>query len=201
MKIPALWQKLVEIFLEKNSHINLSAIRESEWVYIKHILDSIQPSEIDFLDNLFMRAQSMLDIWTWWWFPLLPLAQKYPHLACHGLDARKKKTVAVQDIATQYWLKNVVLHRWRAEDKKLKLWKFDLVTARWVTYADQLFQWCFRHTKRKGRMIRRKQFTYEEDAMIVELSNDQRIIDYKTFDYTLPWQEWVKRRVYCMQKR
>ena len=34
-------QKLVSIFLEKNTHINLSAIRDEEGVWVKHIEDSL----------------------------------------------------------------------------------------------------------------------------------------------------------------
>lgn len=200
MSIPPKRQSLINIFLEKNSQINLSAIRDAEWVYVKHILDALEVTKHEFTNTLFEQATTMLDVGTWWWFPLIPLAAHYTELICHGIDARKKKTIAVQDIATQVWLENVTLHRWRAEDKKLKLWKFDIVTARWVTFADPLFDLCFRLTKRKGRMIWRKQFTFEEDATIVELSNDVRIINYKTFEYTLTWLEDQKRRIYCLQK-
>jgi 16S rRNA G527 N7-methylase RsmG len=34
-------QKFVSIFLEKNTHINLSAIRDEEGVWAKHIEDSL----------------------------------------------------------------------------------------------------------------------------------------------------------------
>ena len=35
-------KKLIETFLHKNSQINLSAIRDKEGVYVRHILDSLQ---------------------------------------------------------------------------------------------------------------------------------------------------------------
>lgn len=34
-------QKFVSLFLEKNTHINLSAIRDEEGVWMKHIEDSL----------------------------------------------------------------------------------------------------------------------------------------------------------------
>lgn len=34
-------QKFVALFLEKNTHINLSAIRDEEGVWVKHIEDSL----------------------------------------------------------------------------------------------------------------------------------------------------------------
>lgn len=46
-------QKLVSIFLEKNTHINLSAIRDEEGVWVKHIEDSLIVEKIlqDYLGN------------------------------------------------------------------------------------------------------------------------------------------------------
>jgi 16S rRNA G527 N7-methylase RsmG len=38
-------KQLIEIFLEKNSQINLSAIRDEEGVYFKHILDALEVSK------------------------------------------------------------------------------------------------------------------------------------------------------------
>lgn len=36
------WTKLITVFLEKNAQINLSAIRDVDGVYKKHILDSLE---------------------------------------------------------------------------------------------------------------------------------------------------------------
>jgi len=40
------WESLIEVFLAKNSQINLSAIRDAEGVYIKHVLDSLELMKI-----------------------------------------------------------------------------------------------------------------------------------------------------------
>ena len=42
MNIPAQRNQLIETFLHYNSQINLSAIRDPEGVYLKHILDSLE---------------------------------------------------------------------------------------------------------------------------------------------------------------
>jgi len=39
-------EKLIKIFLEKNSQINLSAIRDEEGVYMKHILDAMEMKKV-----------------------------------------------------------------------------------------------------------------------------------------------------------
>lgn len=44
--IPPERQKLVDIFITMNSQLNLSAIRDAEGVYVKHILDSLELTKI-----------------------------------------------------------------------------------------------------------------------------------------------------------
>jgi 16S rRNA G527 N7-methylase RsmG len=39
-------QQLIEVFLETNTKINLSAIRTPEGVYQKHILDSLEITKV-----------------------------------------------------------------------------------------------------------------------------------------------------------
>jgi len=45
--IPKQRHKLIEVFLERNSKINLSAIRSVEGVYHKHILDALELTKLD----------------------------------------------------------------------------------------------------------------------------------------------------------
>lgn len=46
------WQKLIDVFLAKNSELNLSAIRDADGVFVKHIQDSLELLKvIDFVDN------------------------------------------------------------------------------------------------------------------------------------------------------
>lgn len=44
--IPSARQPLIHTFIERNSQINLSAIREAEDIYVKHILDSLELTKI-----------------------------------------------------------------------------------------------------------------------------------------------------------
>ena len=97
------WDNLIQSFLEKNKHINLSAIRDSEWVMIKHIQDSL---ELEKIIN-WKEWMKIADIWTWWWFPLIPLAISHPECNFVWIDSVKKKTVAVWEILNELWVKNV----------------------------------------------------------------------------------------------
>lgn len=56
--------KFVSLFLEKNSHINLSAIRDEEGVWEKHIEDSLITADIlkDYLQNRKQKTQNTVEI-------------------------------------------------------------------------------------------------------------------------------------------
>lgn len=86
---------LIDLFLETNTKINLSAIRDPQGVYHKHILDSL---ELTTVINL-SQYTTLCDVGTGGGFPLLALA-KYSHdhdfsLSLTGIDARRKKVDAI----------------------------------------------------------------------------------------------------------
>lgn len=220
---------LITAFLERNSKINLSAIRETEWVRIKHICDSIiwaqqveslfsgwdhSSKENSSQENVSQKRPSqgissqksqsqklpsdpqsshhttLLDVWTGWWFPLLPLAQHYPHLDCTGIDWRKKKIKAVNAIAKTIGLKNCNALWWRVEDHKKQ---YDIVTARAVAYSDTLLPWILPRVKPGGSIVLWKQFTFQEDADIHELMHDLghnfKHLSLDSYRYDLPWEK------------
>ena len=86
-----MWKDLVRVFIEKNSQLNLSAIRDAEWIKIKHINDSIELNKILKIEEW----KSVCDIWTGGGFPLLPLAISNPNVKFIWNDARRKKVDAV----------------------------------------------------------------------------------------------------------
>lgn len=88
------WGELIEVFLAKNAQINLSAIRDAEGVYVKHILDSLELLNI----FTFEEGQTVCDLGTGGGFPLLPLAIENPDVRFVGMDARKKKLQAIGEM-------------------------------------------------------------------------------------------------------
>lgn len=153
---------LINLFLEKNKQINLSAIRDEEWVRVKHIQDSLE------LEKLIERKEWMniADVWTGWWFPLMPLAISHPECNFTWIDSVKKKTIAVWEILEQMNVKNVTMHRWRAEE--IKNQTFDLVTARAVAYSDKLLQRITPLVKKWWKIALMKQFDEEEKKVLLK---------------------------------
>lgn len=89
---------LIELFLEINSQLNLSAIRDEEGVYTKHIMDSLELTKV--LD--LSQYGTLCDVGTGGGFPLLALS-KYKNdnsfqLQLTGLDARRKKIDAINQM-------------------------------------------------------------------------------------------------------
>lgn len=122
------YDQLVELFLDWNSKINLSAIRDEDGVREKHIVDSLLATEfVNFEDK------RVLDIGAGGGFPTLPLAMNCPTADITALDSVGKKMKVVQAMADELGLDNVKTIHGRIEDygqnAKYRE-KFDVVTAR-----------------------------------------------------------------------
>lgn len=187
-------EKLVKVFLEKNSQINLSAIRDEEWVYVKHILDALE------IQNVFDLEEWMqvCDVGTWWWFPLLPLAMEYPDIHFTWMDSVRKKLDAVWDIAKQLWITNIELVRKRAEECKDK--QFDIITARAVAYVDKLLPRTKHLLKQGGVWILFKQVDEQERRDLLDLCKSMNLRleyehEYKLFEWDISRVIYVVRRL------
>ena len=185
--------KLTHIFLEKNKNINLSAIRDEQWVNIKHIQDSLV------LEKLIERKKWMhiADVWTWWWFPLMPLAISHPECSFAWIDSIKKKTIAVWDILNELWVKNVEMIWSRIED--LKWYNFDLITARAVAYSDKLLKWILPHVKKWGKIALMKEENNEEKAILLGIIRKKNLILETEYKYKL-FDEDINRVIYILKK-
>lgn len=175
--------KLIQIFLEKNQQINLSAIRTQEWVEQKHIKDSLMWLEILKKNNIV--PEKAIDVWTWGWFPLLPLAISLPSTKRTGLDSVRKKTIAVQDMADQLWLTNITMTRARAEDHPQR---YDLVTARAVAMWDKLIDLVKHLVRKNWYILLYKLDTDDEDQLIKKCIKKYAFTVVDTLQYNL-WDE------------
>lgn len=133
-----LFEKFLNIFMEKNSQINLSAIRDKEWIIEKHFIDSIMLSAFTEL------KWKILDLWTWWGFPWIPLAIVNPEAKFTLMDSIWKKIKVVDEFIKELGLKNVDTVVTRAEE----LWqnpnhreKYDMVVSRATAFFPVLLEY------------------------------------------------------------
>ena len=112
------FQKFLEIFKEKNSQINLSAIRDDEWIIEKHFVDSV-----------------ILNI---------SLAIVNPSAQFVWIDSVGKKLKAIDEFVENLNLKNVKTLNWRAEEIGQNLdyrESFDFVVSRATAYLPTLLEY------------------------------------------------------------
>lgn len=185
-------KNLINLFLEKNKEINLSAIRDYDWVLNKHILDSIE------LNNFFKfkKNTKVCDIGTGWGFPLLPLAISNKDVNFIWIDARKKKVNAVNDIIMQAKIQNAVCEWTRIEDCKKK---FDYVTARAVAHVEKLIPWTIHLLKDNWYLILYKEEKNSEYESLKNLCIKYKLKIEKAHKYSL--FEWdINRVIYIIKK-
>ena len=84
------------------------------------------------------------DLWTWWWFPLIPLAIVNPLINFYWIDSVWKKLKAVEEFALELQLENIKTINSRAED----LWQnldyresFDFVVSRATAFMPTLLEY------------------------------------------------------------
>ncbi len=187
------WNTLIEVFLKKNLELNLSAIRDKEWVRVKHIEDSLKILETWILKSWMKVA----DVWTWWGFPLMPMAIACPDIVFTWIDSVKKKTVAVNEMLEALWVKNAKVIWTRIEEYKWE--EFDVITARAVAYSDKLIKWAYPLLKRWWYFLFMKQVIQEEREILVKLCKTyclkiEKELKYKLFD------DDIERVIYVIKK-
>ena len=184
-----LFEKFLKIFIEKNSQINLSAIREENAIIEKHFIDSIM------LPIFWKPDWKVLDLWTWWGFPGIPLRIVSDEDVDFTLvDSIWKKVKVVNEFIEELWLKNIKAIQARAED----LWqdknhreKYDLVVSRATAYLPTLLEYTIPLLKVWWVFASYKLENEEEvkDAQKALNTLWAEIMDKKT--YKIWWQERV----------
>lgn len=189
-------QQFIDLFLQINSQINLSAIRDVEWVYTKHILDSLELTKIINLSEY----TTLCDVGTGWGFPLLALSRYNQQHTCglrlYGIDARRKKIDAINSMIQRLWLPDTTAIRSRAEEHGIQ---YDIVTARAVAYADKIIPRCLPLCKKWWLICLYKEVKSEEreEILLQCKKNNLTIVQehrYRLFDGD------IERVIYILKK-
>ncbi|MDD3793705.1 MAG: 16S rRNA (guanine(527)-N(7))-methyltransferase RsmG [Candidatus Gracilibacteria bacterium] len=132
------FEKFLELFKEKNSQINLSAIRDDNGIIEKHFIDSI-------MLNVFIELEGKVaDMGTGGGFPLIPLAITNPNVVFTGIDSVGKKLKAIDEFCEKLEIKNVSTLNGRAEKIGHDLnyrESFDFVTSRATAFFPTLLEY------------------------------------------------------------
>lgn len=179
------FEQFLALFMEKNSQINLSAIREEDDIIEKHFIDSIYA-------NIFVDFHwKVLDIGTGWGFPLIPLAITNQQAEFTWLDSVGKKMRAVNEFIDTLWLTNAKTVIDRAEvlgqDPNYRE-QYDFVTSRATANLPTLLEYAIPLLKVGGTFIAYKLDDKEElKSAKKALSRFSATIEVIK-NYTIQWQ-------------
>jgi 16S rRNA (guanine527-N7)-methyltransferase len=140
---------------EWSEKINLTSIRDSEGIRIKHFLDSLTCAQM--LGD--MNGKSLVDIGTGAGFPGIPLKIIFPAMRLVLVDSTGKKVDFCRRITTILGLKNCTSIQARAEEMGLSKEhreKYDAATARAVAVLPILCEYLLPLVKVGGIMLVQK---------------------------------------------
>lgn len=183
-----LFEKFLTLFVEKNSQVNLSAIRDEIWVVEKHFIDSI------ILNNFIKLDWKVLDIWTGWGFPSIPLAITNEDVEFIWLDSTRKKIDAVNEFVVKLGLNNIKWIWGRAEElvkNEEYFQKFDFVVSRATAYLPDIINYSLPFLKWWWFMIFYKLYNKDELSDWERFLNKNWLNKLKIIKYILAWQERI----------
>ena len=186
------FQIYLNMLLERNEVMNLTAITDPHEAVVKHFVDSLtllKAVEIK-------KGAKMIDVGTGAGFPGLPIKILRPDIELTLLDSLNKRLKFLSEVCEAIGVEAVCLHK-RAEEagRDVKLREsFDLATARAVANMNTLSEYCIPLIKMKGPGLD------EEMALAKKAVSVLGCKVVKTVSFTLPDEEKSERNIAVMQK-
>lgn len=150
----------MNLILEWNEKINVTAIKNEREFIVKHFIDSLIVSH--FIGN----EKKLLDIGTGAGFPGIPLKIYNPDMNVSLIDAVNKKVTVLNDVIDKLELTDIEALHVRAEDlaKNMKYREnFDIVTTRAVSNLATIAEYMLPFVRIGGKAICMKGPNLEEE--------------------------------------
>jgi 16S rRNA (guanine527-N7)-methyltransferase len=126
------FMRLIPIYKDWNSKVNLISRRDIENLFTNHILHSL--SIVNIIE--FESSTSVLDVGTGGGFPGIPLAIFFPNVKFTLLDSIGKKIKVVESVSKDLSLSNVTAINDRVENH---FEKYDFILSRAVAKMDKFY--------------------------------------------------------------
>lgn len=155
------FQRYMELLVEWNQKMNLTAITDPEGVTVKHFYDSLLLLKAVELPE----GASLIDVGTGAGFPGIPVAIARPDVKLTLLDSLNKRLVFLAEVCRELGISAEIRHA-RAEEggrqKELRE-QFDFATARAVAGMNVLSEYCVPFVKKGGAFVAMKGPDGEEE--------------------------------------
>lgn len=192
----AQFQKFLTLFVEYNSHTNLSAIRDEEGIILKHFIDSLYWVSIisEIIEHTRTTPIRLLDIGSGGGFPGIPLKLVLGELDITLLDSVGKKVKAMNHFVENLGLPNITAIQDRAENlAKLPdhKWKYDIVVSRATAYITDILFWSAPFLTKNGRIILYKMPGEDERKDIAQACQKYKLKLTGELEYELGGKERI----------
>ena len=150
--------KYMNLLLEWNEKMNLTAITEPNEVILKHFVDSLT------ISNLIEKGQKVIDVGTGAGFPGIPLSI-VNNMDITLLDSLNKRITFLEEVINNLELKNIKVVHSRVEEfakNKKEREMYDIATSRAVAPLNVLLEYLLPLVKQNGKCICMKGSSTEE---------------------------------------
>ena len=153
----------LDMVLDRNQHINLTAVTDRDEAILKHIADSLTVCKLSEYNN----ANTIIDVGTGAGFPGALLAITHPDKNATLMDATLKRLKVIDEFAGQLGISNITTLHARAEEINRKpeyAGQYDICVSRAVANLTTLCGWCLPFVKKGGYFISYKGENYQEEV-------------------------------------
>ena len=187
----------MELLLEWNKKINLTAITDESEIILKHFVDSL--TVLKYIDE----KDKIIDVGTGAGFPGIPIAIMMPNVKITLLDSLNKRISFLNEVIKELDLKNVETIHSRSEDcgkDMLFREKYNIALARAVANLSTLSEYLLPFVKIKGKMVCMKGSEIEEELKNAEYTI--KVLGGKVVqrdEFVLPGSD-IKRNIIVVEK-
>lgn len=182
-----IWQKS---FIEYNSHTNLMSKTDIDFLFEKHVFDSLAILKWDEFKN----KKTILDVGTGGGFPSVILAICFKDKKIIANDSRIKKINFIKEIKEKLNLENLEICYSRIEE--VEPLGVDLIVSRAVGKIDLVYELSKKHLKnlkQKGNFVIYKSKTVLDE--IEAFKKKYQNAEFKIISYNLPLKENFNRNL------